>query len=414
MQTTVVSKSQYNDFLRSYLDFDNLKPIESIKTYESCTTESYHLLLDTLSRSKEGIDIKKAVKTFVDKAIEFIGIVINAIIQLIYKAITFFKKLILNTMDESLLKSYSQFYESHKESILSSYYKYASDCYVTAIPPKSINSFNADNKIVFSIQQTINVLEEIDRSFKQRVELWDERNKRRDNWKDSSDFFNQLRIRADTVKTHITDSLLLADIGIRSTYGIDSMALNDPQVKGYLISLVNKYVNKSLTPLDSFTIIFSIPKKVINMYLYGKEDVKPDVISIANFLQTTGPKEFDKLSYNDMGRIKGNVLITEGLMKRMEAIAKRLQVSGTKFCNSLKQNHSILVDIYTGGENESNDSISIAQKMILPLLSISNSIYSYFSTILLNYGIYYYHHRKALFDASKTLLQKDRLMTMAS
>jgi hypothetical protein len=407
-QETMTLKYPYKDLFRSYLDFDHLKPYEPVKSCESIMRQTYCSIIETLSRSQEGIDVQGLIKKFVDKAIQFISTVIKTMIQLIYNVMAFFKKLIMTAMNESLMKSYSEFYESHKEAILENYQKYGSTCFVTAIPPKSITSFNSDNKIALSIQQTVNLLDELDRSFKQRVELWDEQNKRVNN-RDSNNIFDQLRNRVDTIKTHITDSLLLAELGIRLQYDIKAISLYDPQVKDYVINVVNKSNDGSLTVKESLFTVFSIPKRILNIYLFGKEEVKPDVIPITVFLQMTGPKEFDKLSYNDMNRIKANALIIEGLVRKMDVISKKLQISGDKFCNSLKRNSSILIDLYSGGFEEAQSSVAVAQEWILPLLSISNSFYNYFSTIIINYSMYYYHHRKALMEASKALLMSSKL-----
>jgi hypothetical protein len=106
------------DLSRSYLSFDSLNAYEEIKSQESVLAQSYAAIIEGFSRSQEGIDSKELIKTFIQKAIQFVGFVINTIIKIIYNVATFFKKLFVSVMNESLMRSYGQFYESHKETIL--------------------------------------------------------------------------------------------------------------------------------------------------------------------------------------------------------------------------------------------------------------------------------------------------------
>jgi hypothetical protein len=398
-------KSQSSGLFEAYLDFDRFRPNESLISYESSLSDAYHKYTLSLSLSQEGINRNELISSFIGKAIDFITHIINAVINLVLNVINFFKKLIISAMDASMMRNYSEFYETHRATILANFNKYASTTYVTAIPPKSINSFNSDNKIVLSVQQTLNLLEEIDRSFKQRVDLWEARNKRKDS--DSNSIFTQLFERLDTIKTHITDSVLLGSLGIRIEYNIKPLSLYDPQVKDFLIKIVNERVSGSSGITSVLGIIFSMPKMVINTFLFGKPEIKPDIISITNFLQMTGPKEFDKLTYNNMSSIKSNILIIEGLAKKMDAVSKRIEISGNKFCDSLKRDTPALMNLTLGGEDNTRQIIDIAQKLIMPLLPIVNSFFSYFSSLIINYSMYYCRHRKSLYEAAKMLILKE-------
>jgi hypothetical protein len=405
-----ISKYPYKDLFQSYLSFDSINKDNSmVRSGESLIDQLFLSLNESLMRSQEGagIDYEKIIKTFVSKAIEFIGNIIKTILRIISSVITFFKKLILNTMSEQTMKSYGEFYESHKDIILKNYIEFGDVCYVNAIPPKSINSFSSDSKIVLSVQRTVNLLEEIDRSFKQRVELWDSQNKRV-NAQDSNTIFDQLKKNIGIIKTNISDSILLAKMGIRIQYDIKAISLYDAQVKDYIFGLDNNSKSGDFLDTTLFT-VFSIPKRITNIFLFGKEDVKPTVISISTFLQATGYKEFDKLSYNDMNKIKANTLTIEGLTKKMDIIAKRLQTSGDKFCKSLSANVPAIVNLYMGDSEKARDATETAKEWILPLLSLSNAFYSYFNSIIINYSMYYYHHRKALAEAAKVLIDKSRV-----
>lgn len=404
-ETTTISKSVFKEFKDSYIDFVRLQPNESLKSYESTVTTSYLAIIDG-SKSIEGFDAKQFIKTFVDKAIIFIGKIIKLILNIVVHIITFVRKLIAAAMDDSFMRTRSAYYEEHKQVIQANFLKNASKVYLPAIPPKNSFAFSSDNNIVLSIEQTINLLEELNVSFKKRVDLWNETNRQLNN-RDSNTIFDQLYSRAETIKTHITDSILLAGIGIRIQYDLRVMALYDSQVKDYIINTVNKSQNNLGDMIkDSLDVIFGMPKRIIKIYLFGNDSIEEKLISVADFLRYTGVKEFDKLTYSDMSRIKANTVIVDGLLKKMDIIANKLEDSGNAFINSLRQNTSILYNIYSGGENEANNSLDIAQRWILPLLSFAGSFYSYFSNIIIEYSIFYCRHRKYLFDAARLLVER--------
>jgi hypothetical protein len=153
------------------------------------------------------------------------------IIQIIFNVVTFFKKLIVAAMDEVYLKSCGEYYATHKETILNNYKKLATTTNVEAIPPKNTKAFNSDNKIALSVSQTVNILEEIDRSFKQRVDLWDQQNKYVNNHS-SNTIFDEIKKMASNASTHVKDSLILGKLGIRLNFDvIPVLSLYDPQVK---------------------------------------------------------------------------------------------------------------------------------------------------------------------------------------
>jgi hypothetical protein len=110
-----------------------------------------------------------------------------------------------------------------------------------------------------------------------------------------------------------------------------------------------------------------------------------------------------------MNNIKANSLIIEGLIRKMDSISKKLQISANKFCTSLRNNSSVIINLFSGGKSEAESSVVVAQNWIIPLLTMSNSFYNYFSTIIIDYSMYYYHHRKSLFEAAKILLTKSKL-----
>jgi hypothetical protein len=213
------------------------------------------------------------------------------------------------------------------------------------------------------------------------------------------------------IKTHITDSMILADIGIRIQYDLKAMALYDAQVREYMLNIINKSASASFTIKETLDMIFKLPKNIIKVYLFGTDAAEEKLISIADFLRYTGVNEFDKLAYSDMARIKANMTIINGLLQKMDIIAKKLESSGNLFINSLRQNSSVLVNIYSGGENEANNSLDVIHQCILPLLSFSNSFYSYFSTIIIDYAIFYCRHRKYLFEAAKLLVERPHIDT---
>jgi hypothetical protein len=389
-----------------YLDFDRFRPAESVNSYESSLSEAYYKFINDASKSQERINASDVVKGFTEKAISFIAHVIKIIIQIIYNVINFFKKLIVAAMDISMIRNYSEFYETHRETILTNFRKYGSSIYVSAIPPKSINSFGSDNKISLSVQQTANLLEELERSFKQRAELWDQQAKNKN--RDSNTIFDELLTKLKNAKNHILDSAILVSLGIMLNYDMKPLSLYDPQVKDYLTKTVNENFSGDFKITKALGTIFAIPKKVINLYLFGHDEVKPDVIPISGFLQMTGPKEFDKLYLNDMSRIKSNILYINDQVKRMELISKKIEVSGDRFCESLKKNTPMLMNLFGGGDNYNTRSlIEFSQELILPLLPVISSFYSYFSSLIINYSMYYCRHRKALFESAKMLVQKE-------
>lgn len=403
-EATTILKSQYSGLAASYIDFVKLQPNESLKSYEATMTISYLTATNDV-KSVEGLDVQGFIKSFVDKAVIFIGKVIKLIAEVIFRTITFFKKLISAALDDSFMKTRSAYYEEHKQLIQDNFVKYGSNTYLTAIPPKNTYSFSSDNKITLSIGQTINLLEELNMSFKKRVELWDEQNKQVNN-RESNTIFDQLYNRAEIIKTHITDSIILAGIGIRLPYDLRVMTLYDPQVKDYVVNSINKASTNIETIDKSLGTVFGLPKAVMKVYLFGRDDAEEKLISISDFLRNTGVKEFEKLTYNDMSRIKANMVIVNGLLKKMEVIANKLQTSGESFINSLQKNRGVLYDMYAGGEYEANNSLDVAQKWILPLLSFSSSFYSYFSNIIVEYSIFYCRHRKYLFEATKLLVER--------
>jgi hypothetical protein len=362
---------------------------------------SYYKYIQSLSLSKEGLD-SSLIKGFVDKAIAFIRHVSSIILQIIFNVVSFFKKLILSAMDDFSMRKFSEYYQTHKDTISDNFNKYASKVFISAITPKSINSFNADNKIALSVERTVNLLSEVDRTFKQRVDLWDQYNKRAGD-RGTNALFDRLFNSLDAVAVNFSDTMLLGKLGIRIPYDLNAITFYDAQVKNYMIQAI-----KSKAESDNITEIlgtaFNSPKKIINIYLFGKDEVNTEVISIADFLKYSGPKEFDKLQYSDMNRIKANSLIISGLVTKMEAIAKRLEVSGKKFCDNLQSNTPFLLKAITDEDNM-RSGIDIARQLITPLLSVSSSFYSYFSSILLNYSLYYLKHRKTLYDAARMLCE---------
>jgi hypothetical protein len=400
-------KSPYSELALSYRDFIKLQPNESLKGYESATMGSY-LTIIANAKSQEGLNAQEIIKSFVEKVVIFIGKVIKLIMDIIFKVITFFKKLVSVALDDSFMKKRSAYYEEHKQVIMDNFTKYASQVYLPAIPPKNTYSFSSDNKITLSIGQTIDLLDELCMSFKKRVELWDEQNKQVNN-RESNTIFDQLYNRAETIRAHITDSVILASIGIRLPYDLKVMALYDSQVKDYIINAVSKGSDIGMSLADNLGEVFRLPKKVIKVYLFGKDDAEEKLMSVADFLRFTGVKEFEKLTYNDMSRIKANMIVVDGLLKKMDIISKKLETNGELFINSLQKNKSVLYDIYSGGSFEANNSLDVAHKWILPILSFASSFYSYFSNIIVEYAICYCRHRKYLAEAAKLLVERENI-----
>jgi hypothetical protein len=402
----MILKSPSKSLFDIYIDIDRFRPAESIKSYEASLSDAYYRFIGSLSHSQEGLITGETIKSFSDKAISFIAHILKVIIHVVYNVLDFFKKLLIAAMDASMMRNYSEFYDQHKETVLRNFREYGSNIYVTAIPPKSITAFNSNNEIVLSVHQTVNLLEELDRSFKQRALLWSQQTKSKN--RDSNTIFDELLNRLRNGKNHITDSAILLGLGIRLKYDLQPISLYDPQVKNYLIKTVNESSSVDFNIVKSLGVIFAIPKKVINLYLFGHEEVKPDVIPITSFLQMTGPEEFNKLLFNDMSKIKSDMLLINESVKKMENISKRIQVSGNMFCESLKQNTPIIMKLFP---EESNSllqySVEAAQELILPLLPVISSFYLYFSSLITNYCMYYCRHRKALFESVKLLVQKD-------
>jgi hypothetical protein len=309
-------------------------------------------------------------------------------------------------MDASMMRNYSEFYEQHRETILRNFREYGSNIYINAIPPKNIKAFDSNNKIVLSVQQTVNLLEELDRSFKQRALLWSQQTKSKN--RDSNTIFDELLNGLRNGKNTIVDSAILLSLGIRLKYDLQPISLYDPQVKNYLIKTVNENTSPGFNIVKSLGVIFAIPKKVINLYLFGREEVKPDIIPITSFLQMTGPNEFNKLLFNDMSEIRENTLLINESVKKMESISKRIQVSGSMFCESIKQYAPTIMKLFPEENNLLlKYSIETAQELILPLLPVISSFYLYFSSLITNYSMYYCRHRKSLFEAARLLVQKE-------
>jgi hypothetical protein len=399
---TTALKSPFSNSSDLFIDQSITKPFKSIESYEQRMSVAYYKYIESLSLSKEGLD-SAIIKSFVDKAIAFIRHVSSIILQIIFNVVAFFKKLILSAMDDFSMRKYSEYYQTHKETISENFNKYASKVFVNAIPPKSINSFNADNKITLSVDRTVNLLNEVDRTFKQRVDLWDQYNKRAGD-RGTNALFDRLFNSLDALAVNFSDTMLLGKLGIRIPYDLNAITFYDAQVKNYMIQAI-----KSKAESDNIAEIlgtaFNSPKKIINIYLFGKDEVNTEVISVADFLKYSGPREFDKLLYSDMNRIKSNSLIISGLVNKMETIAKRLEVSGKKFCDNLQSNTPFLLKAISSDKDDTKSGIDIARQLITPLLSVSSSFYSYFSSILLNYSLYYLRHRKALYNAARMLCE---------
>jgi hypothetical protein len=403
--TEMDSRSIFKPLGYAYLDFKRLHPNESLKSFESTETANYLILKETLSYSTEAFNSEEFISKFVNGVTKFIQGIIKFILKIVVSVITFFKRLIMNAMDDKYIDSRSEFYENHKATILENYKKFGSRCQVNAIPPKNGRAFSSDNKIVLSISQTVNLLEELDVAFKQRAELWDEENKRVNNT-EANNIFQQLYDRMQRIKTHITDHILLADLGIRTYYDLQAISLYDPQVKDFLLETV-KSIGDTSSVRDSLAHIFRIPKKIMNIYLFGKPEIKAQMMPISDFLKFTGPGEFDKLTHNDMKKIKANSVIIDGLAKKMEIISERLEKSGYKFMESLRNNTPVLLQT-PPSQNEAQNNLYIIQQWITPLISIAGSFYSYFSTIIIEYSMSYCLHRKTLVEAAMILVNQGK------
>jgi hypothetical protein len=105
-----------------------------------------------------------------------------------------------------------------------------------------------------------------------------------------------------------------------------------------------------------------------------------------------------------MKKIKANAVMVEGIVKKMELTAEKLQKSGAKFMESLKDNSlRLLNNKIIAHAEESFDSV---HQWITPLLSVSSSFYSYFSTVIIEYSLRYCLHRKALAEAAVLLVNQ--------
>jgi hypothetical protein len=384
------------------MDFSRFSSYNPIKPYEDRLSTAYFKYLTSLEKSQESID-SSLVRSFVQKAVAFISNISKIILRLALTVATFFKKLIMSAMDEFSMRTYSEFYQTHKETIRENYNKYASKVYTTALPPKNINSFSSDNRIAFSVERTVNLLSEIDRTFKQRVELWDQYNKKVGD-RGTNSLFDRVFRSYQKVDVNISDSMLLGSLGIRIAYDYNTVSFYDRQVKDY-IGLMIKSNTESGDIVSILTSVFNAPKRIINVYLFGKDEVKPEVVPVSEFLKFTGPDEFNKLEYSDMSRIKANSLVINALVGKMEVIAKKLESSGSKFCGSLQSNIPFIVKA-SSNEEGMMSGIEAARELIIPLLSVSRSFYSYFSTVLLNYSMYYVRHRKALYESAVMLCEE--------
>jgi hypothetical protein len=400
---TEISKLPFKPVAGAYLDFKKLRPDESLKSFESARAASCLAMKEGLSRSAESANAKELMRGFINGVITFIQETVKLIFRILFSAITFFKKLILNAMDDRYIDSCGEFYQGRRQEILEKYARYAGRCQVNAVPPKHIRSFASDNKIMLAMSQTANLLEEIDISFKQRTELWDGQNKRSADFKDSGNIFKQLAAAASNLKAGIADFAILGYLGIKLHYTVDSLSLHDPQVRDYLLALVQQAGTASGAK-EALPAIFRIPKEAMNVYLFGNPRAKASMITVAEFLKHTGPGEFDKLNRNEMKKIKANAVMVEGIVKKMELTAEKLQKSGAKFMESLKDNSSRLLNnkIISHAE-ESFDNVC---QWITPLLSVSSSLYSYFSTVIVEYGLRYCLHRKALAEAAVLLVNQ--------
>jgi hypothetical protein len=49
----MTSTLQYNSLFDTYLNFERLKPNESVKTYESITSKAYHDFVNSILKSQE-------------------------------------------------------------------------------------------------------------------------------------------------------------------------------------------------------------------------------------------------------------------------------------------------------------------------------------------------------------------------
>jgi hypothetical protein len=401
------SRSIFKPLGAAYLDFKRLRPNDSLRSLESM--EDSNSVFKTLFQgnvySIESLDVKGIVKKFIDGAIRFIQEILKLIAKIVFAVVNFFKKLIINAMDMKYIMTRSEYYETHKQAIMENYNKFAGTCQIDAIPPKNIRAFNSDNKITLCVSQTLNLLEEIEQAFKQRYELWEEQNKRPNNTEGKT-IFQQLAERLRTVRIHITDSMILASLGIRLQYDLGAIAFYDPQVKEYLLETVSD-LSPTHSNIQFLKVIFRVHKAAMNIYLYGKPDAKAEMISIADYLKFTGPREFDKLTATSMKNIRANMVTINGLVQKMENISTRLNEAGTKFIASLQKNMPILLQIAPGSE-EVQESLSVIQEWILPLLPMSSSIFSYFNNAIIDYSMQYCIHRKNLVESAMLLVSQGK------
>jgi hypothetical protein len=400
-----VSRSIFKPLGAAYLDFKKLRPNDSLKSIESME-ESMSIcktLFQGNAYSLESLDVKGIIKKFIDGAIRFIQEILKLIAKIIFAVVNFFKKLIINAMDMKYIMTRSEYYETHKQTIMENYTKYAGTCQINAIPPKNIRVFNSDNKITMCVSQTLNLLEEMEQAFKQRYELWEDQNKRPNNTEGKT-IFKQLAERMRTVRTHITDSIILAELGIRLNYDLSAIAFYDPQVRDYLLETVGD-VLPTESNIQLLKVILRVPKAAMNIYLYGKPDVKAEMISIADYLKFTGPREFEKLTATNMKNIRANIVIINGLVQKMENISKRLNESGTKFIASLQKNMPVLLQIAAGSE-EVQEALSVVQEWIIPLLPMSSALFSYFNNAIIDYSMQYCIHRKNLVESAMLLVNQ--------
>jgi hypothetical protein len=400
-----VSRSIFKPLGQAYLDFKKLRPNDSLKSLESME-ESLSIcktLFQGNAYSLESLDVKGIVKKFIDGAIRFIQEILKLIAKIIFAVVNFFKKLIINAMDIKYIMTRSEYYETHKQTIMENYTKYASTCQINAIPPKNIRAFSSDNKITMCVSQTLNLLEEMEQAFKQRYELWEEQNSRPNNTEGKT-IFKQLAERMRTVRTHITDSIILAELGIRLRYDLGAIAFYDPEVKEYLLEVVSDIV-PTASNIKFLQVILRVHRAAMNIYLYGNPDAKAEMISIADYLKFTGPREFEKLTATNMKNIRANIVIINGLVQKMENISKRLNDAGAKFIASLQKNMPVLLQLAPGSEDV-QEALSVVQEWIIPLLPMSSSIFSYYNNAIIDYSIQYCIHRKNLVESAMLLVNQ--------
>lgn len=402
VQAATISKSTFKPILESYIEFNHVKPVAHLKSYEDAYIGSYIALINNFSKSIESVTLKDYIMSFINKTSDFVKKIIGIILKIIFNVINFFKKLILNGLDMAYIKDRSNFYTMNKNAILKNYNAFGNNRFVKAIPPKNANAFLSNNNIVLAINQTVNLLEEIYNTFENHTRLWKEQNIK-SSQSNKNSFFDNLRDKVNIIKTDIRDSKLFFGLGISTLYDIKAVSLYDNQVKDYLLSIPGSDLSDGIGVLKT---IFGMPKTIINIFLYGVDKANPEVIAVSEFLKNAGPKEFDKLLLNNMVDIRNNIIAVNNSIKKMESIAGKLENSSMYFLDSLKTNVPAIVKTVYGDEKWQK-SLEDINQYVVPLISVSCSIYYYFSTLIVDYGIRYCMHRKALFDSSLALLTNE-------